>query len=162
MRNRTEEGACKGSGPTLQSQTWTSARRPRWCRLIAGGGITAVVVTGLTRSRGERPDLAVVPRGAVVTQLKSTDLPQEAEVHSRPVQSDRTPVPVVAAIPQMEEPDRKPTRIGFGYYFERQRVQGDGTEGECIAVRRACSPPGMPEVCHLPPTHRASRPVWRE
>jgi hypothetical protein len=131
-------------------------------RLIAVGGIAAVVVTGLAHSRGERRDLAVGPRDAVAAQLKNADLPQVAEVYSRPVQSDRIPVPAVAVAPQMEEPDLKPTRIGFGYYFERQRVQGDGTEGEYITVRRACSPPGMPEVCYLPPTQRASRPVWRE
>jgi hypothetical protein len=131
-------------------------------RLIAVGGIAALAVAGLTQSRGESPDLAVGPQGAVAAQLKVADLPQQAEVHSRPVQSDRMPIPAVAAAPQMEEPDLKPTRIGFGYYFERQRVQGDGTEGEYITVRRACSPPGMPEICYLPPTQRASRPVWRE
>jgi hypothetical protein len=78
------------------------------------------------------------------------------------VQSDRLPVAAVAAAPQIEEPDLKPMRIGFGYYFERQRVQGDGAEGEYITVRRACAPPGVPEVCYLPQTQRASRPVWRE
>ena len=131
-------------------------------RLIAVGGIAAVVVTGVAHSRGERPGVAADPRAAIAAQLKNADLPQVAEVYSRPVQSDRMPIPAVAAAPQIEEPDLKPTRIGFGYYFERQRVQGDATEGEYITVRRACAPPGMPDVCYLPPTQRASRPVWRE
>jgi hypothetical protein len=131
-------------------------------RLIAVGGIATLVVAGLTHSRGERPDVAVGPKGPVVTQLKNADLQKEAEVHSRPVQSDRIPIPTLTAAPQIEEPDLKPTRIGAGYYFERQRVQGDGIEGEYVTVRHACIPPNMPEVCYLPQSQRASRPVGRE
>src|SRR5262245_5883861 len=85
-------------------------------RLIVVGGIATVVVTGLTHGRGERPDVAVAPKGAVVTQPKNADLQKEAEVHSRPVQSDRIPIPPVTGASQIEEPDLKPTRIGSGYY----------------------------------------------
>jgi hypothetical protein len=131
-------------------------------RLIAVGGIAALVVMGLAHSRGERPDVAVGSQGAVVAQLQNADLQQESEVYSRPVPSDRIPMPAVIAASQVEEPDLKTARVGFGYYFERQRVQGDGAEGEYITVRRACSPPSMPEVCYLPPTQRAGRPIWRE
>jgi hypothetical protein len=127
-------------------------------RLIAVGGIATLVVTGLSYSRGERPNVTVRPKGAVVTQ----DLPKEAEVHSRLVQSDRIPIPPVTAAHQFEEPDLKPTRIGSGYYFERLRVQGDSIEGEDVTVRRACVPPNMPEVCYLPQSQRVSRPVERE
>ena len=131
-------------------------------RLIAVGGIATLVVTGLSHSRGERPNVTVRPKGAVATQPKNADLQKEAEVHSRPVQSDRIPIPPVTAAPQIEEPDLKPTRIGSGYYFERQRVQGDSIEGEYATVRRACVPPNMPEVCYLPQIQRVSRPVVRE
>ena len=58
-------------------------------RSIAVAGIATLVVTGLIYSRGERPDVAVGPKGVVVTQPKNSDLQKEAEVHSRPVQSDR-------------------------------------------------------------------------
>jgi hypothetical protein len=78
------------------------------------------------------------------------------------VQSDRIPIPPVTAASQIEEPDLKPTRIGSGYYFERQREQGDGIEGEYITVRRACVSPNMPEVCYLPQSQRIGRPVWRD
>ena len=101
-------------------------------------------------------------KGVVVTQSKNLDLHKEAEVHSRPVQSDRIPIPLVTAAPQIEEPDLKPTRIGSGYYFERLRVQGDSIDGEYVTVRRACVPPNMPEVCYLPQSQRVSRPVERE
>jgi len=131
-------------------------------RLIAVGGIAALVVTGLALSRGERADGAVGPKGAVAAPLKNAGLQQEAAIYSRPVQSDRIPIPTATAASQADEPDLKPTRIGHGYYFERQRVQGDGTEGEYVTVRRTCAPPGMPEVCYLPPSQRAGRPVWRE
>ena len=131
-------------------------------RSIAVGGIAALVLTGLVYSRGERPDVAVSRKGVVVTQPKNSDLQKEAEVHSRPVQSDRIPIPPVAAAPQIEEPDAKPTRIGSGYYFERLRVQGDSIEGDYVTVRRACVPPNMPEVCYLPQSQRVSRPVERE
>jgi hypothetical protein len=119
-----------------------------------------LVVAGLTHGRGERRDVAVGP--AVVTQLKNADLQKEAEVYSRPVQSDRIPIPPVTTASQIEEPDLKPARIGSGYYFERQRVQGDGVEGEYVTVRNACAPPNMPEVCYLPQSQRVSRPVERE
>jgi len=131
-------------------------------RSIAVGGIAALVATGLIYSRGERPDVAVSRNGVVVTQPKNSDLQKEAEVHSRPVQSDRIPIPPVAAALQIEEPDVKPTRIGSGYYFERLRVQGDSIEGDYLTVRRACVPPNMPEVCYLPQSQRVSRPVERE
>ena len=98
-------------------------------RSIAVAGIATLVVTGLIYSRGERPDVAVGSKGVVVTQPKNSDLQKEAEVHSRPVQSDRIPIPPVTAASQIEEPDLKPTRIGSGYYFERLRVQGDSVEG---------------------------------
>ena len=104
-------------------------------RSIAIGGIATLVVTGLIYSRGERPDVAVDSKGVVVTQPKNSDLQKEAEVHSRPVQSDRIPIPPVTAASQIEEPDLKPTRIGSGYYFERLRVQGDSVEGGYVTVR---------------------------
>ena len=131
-------------------------------RLIAVGGVATLVVTGLIYSRGERPDVAMGPKGAVVSQLKNAGLQKEAEVHSRPVQSDRIPIPPVTAASQIEEPDLKPTRIGSGYYFERLRVQGDSVEGGYVTVRRDCVPPNMPEVCYLPQSQRVSRPVERE
>ena len=131
-------------------------------RSIAVAGIASLVVTGLIYSRGERPDVAVGRKGVVVTQPKNSDLQKEAEVHSRPVQSDRIPIPPVTAAPQIEELDLKPTRIGSGHYFERLRVQGDSVEGEDVTVRRACVPPNMPEVCYLPQSQRVSRPVERE
>ena len=131
-------------------------------RLIAVGGVATLVVTGLIYSRGERSDVAVGPKDVVVTQPKNADLQKEAEVHSRLVQSDRIPIPLVTAAPQIEEPDLKPTRIGSGYYFERLRVQGDSIDGEYVTVRRACVPPNMPEVCYLPQSQRVSRPVERE
>ena len=131
-------------------------------RSIAVVAIATLVVTGLIYSRGQRPDVAVGPKGGVVTQPKNSDLPKEAEVYSRPVQSDRIPIPLVTAAPQIEEPDLKPTRIGSGYYFERLRVQGDSIEGDYVTVRRACVPPNMPEVCYLPQSQRVSRPVERE
>ena len=131
-------------------------------RSIAVGGIAALVVTGLIYSRGERPDVAVGPMGVVITQPKKLDLQKEAKVHSRPVQSDRIPIPPVTAASQIEEPDLKPTRIGSGYYLERLRVQGDSIDGEYVTVRRACVPPNMPEVCYLPQSQRVSRPVERE
>jgi len=135
---------------------------PPMVRLVSVGGIVVLFVTGLIYSRGERPDVAVGPRGVVITQPKSSDLPKEAEVHSTPVQSDRIPIPSVTAAPQIEEPDLKPTRIGSGYYFERLRVQGDGIEGGYVTMRHACVPPNMPEVCYLPQGQRVSRPVERE
>ena len=131
-------------------------------RSIAVAGIATLVVTGLIYSRGERRHVAVGPKGVVVTQPKNSDLQKEAEVHSRPVQSDRIPIPPVTAASQIEEPDLKPTRIGSGYYFERLRVQGDSIEGDYVTVRRACVPPNMPEVCYLPQSQRVSRPVERE
>ena len=131
-------------------------------RSIAVVGIATLVVTGLIYSRGERSDVAVGRKDVVVTQPKNSGLQKEAEVHSRPVQSDRIPIPPVTAAPQIEEPDLKPTRIGTGYYFERLRVQGDSIDGEYVTVRRACAPPNMPEVCYLPQSQRASRPVERE
>ena len=131
-------------------------------RSIAVGGIATLVLTGLIYSRGERPDVAVSRKGAVVTPQKNSDLQKEAEVYSRPVQSDRIPIPPVTAASQIEEPDLKPTRIGFGYYHERLRVQGDSIEDEYATVRRACVPPNMPEVCYLPQSQRVSRPVQRE
>ena len=131
-------------------------------RSIAVVAIATLVVTGLIYSRGERPDVAVGPKGVVVTQAKNSDLQKEAEVHSRPVQSDRIPIPPVTAATQIEEPDLKPTRIGSGHYFERLLVQGDSIEGEYVTVRRACVPPNMPEVCYLPQSQRVSRPVERE
>ena len=131
-------------------------------RSIAVAGIATLVVTGLIYSRGERPDVAVGSKGVVVTQPKNSDLQKEAEVHSRPVQSDRIPIPPVTAAPQIEELDLKPTRIGSGYYFERLRVQGDSVEGGYVTVRRDCVPPNMPEVCYLPQSQRVSRPVERE
>ena len=131
-------------------------------RSIAVAGIASLVVTGLIYSRGERPDVAVGRKGVVVTQPKNSDLQKEAEVHSRPVQSDRIPIPPVTAAPLIEELDLKPTRIGSGYYFERLRVQGDSIEGDYVTVRRACGPPNMPEVCYLPQSQRVSRPVERE
>ena len=131
-------------------------------RSIAVAGIASLVVTGLIYSRGERPYIAVGPKGVVVTQPKNSDLQKEAEVHSRSVQSDRIPIPPVTAALQIEEPDLKPTRIGSGYYFERLRVQGDSIEGDYVTVRRACVPPNMPEVCYLPQSQRVSRPVERE
>ena len=131
-------------------------------RSIAVGGIATLVFTGLIYSRGERPDVAVGPKGVVVTQPKNSDLQKEAEVHSRPVQSDRIPIPPVTAAPKIEEPDLKPTRISSGYYFERLRVQGDSIEGDYVMVRRACGPLNMPEVCYLPQSQRVSRPVERE
>src|SRR5262245_54106981 len=106
-------------------------------RLIAVGGVATLVVTGLIYSRGERADVAVGRKGVVVTESRNSDLQKEAEVHSRPVQSDRIPTPVTAAS-QIEEHDFKPTRIGSGYYFERLRVQGDNIEDEYITMRRAC------------------------
>ena len=130
-------------------------------RSVAVAGIASLVVTGLIYSRGERANVAVGSKGVVVTQPKNSDLPKEAEVYSRPVQSDRIPIPPVTAASQIEEPDLKPTRIGFGYYFERLRVQGDSIENEYVTVRRACVPPNMPEVCYLPQSHRVSRPVER-
>ena len=131
-------------------------------RLIAVGAIAALVVTALIHSRGESPDVAVGARGVIATQPKSPDLQKEAEVHSRPVQSDRIPILPVAAAVQTEEPEIKPTRVGSGYYFERLRAQGDGIEGESVMVRRACVPPNMPEVCYLPQSQRVGRPVIRE
>ena len=131
-------------------------------RLIAVGGVATLVVTGLVYGRGERSDVAAGPKDVVVTQLKNSDLQKEAEVHSRPVQSDRIPIPPVTAAVQIEEPDAKPTRIGSGYYLERLRVQGDSIDGEYVTVRRACVPPNMPEVCYLPQSQRVSRPVERE
>jgi hypothetical protein len=131
-------------------------------RSIAVAGIASLVVTGLIYSRGERPYVAVGPKGVVVTQPKNSHLQKEAEVHSRPVQSDRIPIPPVTAAVQIEEPDLKPTRIGSGYYFERLRVQGDSIEVDYVTVRRACGPPNMPEVCYLPQSQRVSRPVERE
>jgi len=129
-------------------------------RLCAVGGIAALAVVGLIHVQGERTDVAVSPADAVVTHVKISDLPKEAEVHSRPMQSDRIPIPPVTAASQIEE--LKPMRIGFGYYFERQRAQGDGVEGEYVMVRRACVPPNMPEVCYLPQSQRGSRAVERE
>ena len=131
-------------------------------RLIAVGGVAALVATGLFYSRAERTDVAVSPQRVVVTQPKNPELQQEAKVYSRPVQSDRIPIPPVTAAAQVDEPYVKPTRIGFGYYFERLRVQGDGAEGEYVLVRRACVPPNMPEVCYLPQDQRPSRAVARE
>ena len=131
-------------------------------RSIAVGGIATLVLTGLVYSRGERPDVAVSRKGVVVRQPKNSDLQKEAEVHSRPVQSDRIPILPVTAAPQIEEPDLKPTRIGSGHYFERLLVQGDSIEGEYVTVRRACVPPNMPEVCYLPQSQRVSRTVERE
>ena len=131
-------------------------------RLIAVGGIASLLVTGLIYSRVDRPYVAVGPNGVVVAQPKNSDLQKEAEVHSRPVQSDRIPIAPVTATLQIEEPDLKPTRIGSGYYFERLRVQGDSIEGDYVTVRRACVPPNMPEVCYLPQSQRVSRPVERE
>jgi len=131
-------------------------------RLIAVGGVATLVVTGLVYGRGERPDVAAGPKDVVVTQPKNADLQKEAEVYSRLVQSDRIPIPLVTAAPQIEEPDLKPTRIGSGYYLERLRVQGDSIDGEYVTVRRACVPPNMPEVCYLPQSQRVSRPVERE
>ena len=131
-------------------------------RSIAVGGIAILVITGLNYSRGQRPDVATGPKGVVVTQPKNSDLQKEAEVYSRPVQSDRIPIPPVTAASQIEEPDLKPTRIGFGYYFVRLRVQGDSSEDEYVTVRRACVPPNMPEVCYLPQSQRVSGAVGRE
>jgi hypothetical protein len=131
-------------------------------RAIAVGGIATLVLTGLVYSRGERPDVAVGRKGAAVTQPKTSDLQKEAEVYSRPVPSDRIPIPPVTVAAQIQEPDLKPTRIGSGYYFERLRVQGDSIEGDYVTVRRACVPPNMPEVCYLPQSQRVSRPVERE
>jgi hypothetical protein len=151
-----------GCQPTFGTPDMDFGRWAPMVRLIAVGGIAALAVTGLTFGRGGRADVALDPKGSVVTQLKEAALQKEAEVHSRPVQSDRIPVPFVTVAAQVEEPDPKPTRMGFGYYFERQRVQGDATEGEYVTVRRACAPPSMPEVCYLPPGQRVGRPLWRD
>lgn len=130
-------------------------------RFIAVGGIATLVVAGLY-DRGERAGVTAGRTDAAVAQPKSPDLPKEAEVYSRVVQSDRIPILPVTAAAQIEEPDLKPMRVGFGYYFERQRVQGDGVEGDYVTVRRACVPPNMPEVCYLPQSQRGSRAVERE
>src|SRR5687767_10889760 len=126
MRNRTEDGGMARLRSNVAKPDMDFSLPAPMVRLIAVGGIATLVFTGLALSRGERPDVAMGPTGAVVSQLKNAGLQKEAEVHSRPVQSDRIPIPTVAAASQADEPDLKPTRIGFGYYFERQRVQGDG------------------------------------
>ena len=131
-------------------------------RLIAVGGIAALVAMGLFYSRAERTDVAVSPERVVVTQPKTSGLQQEATVYSKPVQSDRIPIPPMIAAAPVDEPSVKPTRIGFGFYFERLRVQGDASEGEYVLVRRACAPPNMPEVCYLPQDLRPSRALARE
>ena len=162
MDNRAEEGGMARLRTKVEKLDMDFNLPAPMVRSIAVGGIATLVLTGLIYSRGERPDVAVSRKGAVVTPQKNSDLQKEAEVHSRPVQSDRIPIPPVTAASQIEEPDLKPTRIGSGYYFERLRVQGDGVEGGYVAVRRACVPPNMPEVCYLPQSQRVSRPVERE
>ena len=162
MDNRAEEGGMARLRTKVEKLDMDFNLPAPMVRSIAVGGIATLVLTGLIYSRGERPDVAVSRKGAVVTPQKNSDLQKEAEVHSRPVQSDRIPIPPVTAASQIEEPDLKPTRIGSGYYFERLRVQGDSIEGDYVTVRRACVPPNMPEVCYLPQSQRVSRPVERE
>jgi len=161
MDNRAEEGSMARLRTKVEKLDMDFNLPAPMVRSIAVGGIATLVLTGLIYSRGERPDVAV-SRKVAVTQPKNSDLQKEAEVHSRPVQSDRIPIPPVTAASQIEEPDLKPTRIGSGYYFERLRVQGDSIEGDYVTVRRACGPPNMPEVCYLPQSQRVSRPVERE
>ena len=162
MDNRAEEGGMARLRTKVEKLDMDFNLPAQMVRSIAVGGIATLVVTGLIYSRGERPDVAVSRNAVAVTQPKNSDLQRETEVHSRPVQSDQIPIPPVAAAPQIEEPDVKPTRIGSGYYFERLRVQGDSIEDDYVTVRRACVPPNMPEVCYLPQSQRVSRPVERE